>query len=152
VNARKTLSLAFACAALAVVIGVLPVSASSPFVSSLTSVVCTTSGGQNGVGFTRGHVFMEEVGKSGTNYLRFIVRLQRLEGSTWVTERVKGFHTATFVNNNITSFTQKTVRFDFTGADTHHKDRLQVRYEWWASRAGPDKLLHVTTRNSTRSC
>jgi len=152
VNARKTFSLAVACAALAVVIGVMPASASSPFVSSLTSVVCRTSGGLHGVGLTRGHVFQEEVGTSGTNYFRIIVRLQRLQGSTWVTERAKALATATFPNNRVNNFAQKNVSFDFTSTDTHHKDRLQVRFEWWASRAGPDKLLHATTRTSTRSC
>jgi hypothetical protein len=124
-----------------------PVAAASPYISTLTQKVCTLDGGANGYGYTEGRAYIEEQGRSGTNYLVMIGRLQRLDGDQWVTTRTKPFSTASFANDSTTTYSTKKIRFNFDSSATSYYHRLSVRFEWWDERSGPDVLLAAKTRN-----
>ena len=135
-------------AALAIVLTAAPVAAGNAFAWSVTRKQCSLTGGAHGEGFVKARAYMEENGRSGTNYFRLYFRMQQQQGSSWVVIDTKAFQTQQFSDSAATNYSVKTSSLAVRDNDLYH--RISVKMEWWNARPGADQLLFRKVVNGPR--
>jgi hypothetical protein len=116
-----------------------PVSAASPFASTVIRDVCTKTGGEYGHGFIVLKIGAVEFGKSGANYMVFRARLQERTNGRWVTVDASKWRTDTFANDTTSWSWWYRARWAFPS--DRPLTRIAMRVRFFNERPGTDILL-----------